>query len=81
MERLKMEAEHNAHVTRLTSELDGLREELDMRTRVMGREMARWRAQAEAAAAAVRDAKEEARHPVCSCWPCVPALLTRHPCS
>lgn len=65
MERLKMEAEHNARVTHITSELDGLREELDMRTRVMSREMARWRAQAEAATAAVRDAKEEVR-----CWLC-----------
>ena len=59
MERLKLEAEHNARITRLTSELDSLREELNLRTRVVAREMGRWRAQAEAAATAVRDAKDE----------------------
>ena len=61
MERLKIEAEHNNCVTRLTSELDSLQEELNLRTRVVAREMARWRAQAEAAATAVRDAKDEVR--------------------
>lgn len=61
MARLKLEAEHNASITRLTSELDSLREVLNLRTRVVAREMARWRAQAEAAATAVRDAKDEVR--------------------
>ena len=65
MERLKLEAEHNAHITRLTSELDSLREELNLRTRVVAREMGRWRAQAEAAATAVRDAKDEVRPASC----------------
>ena len=59
MERLKIEAEHNARMNRLTAELQRVQEELDVRTRVVGAEMVRWRAQAEAAAAAVRDAKEE----------------------
>ena len=59
MERLKIEAEHNARMNRLTAELQRVQEELDVRTRVVGAEMVRWRVQAEAAAAAVRDAKEE----------------------
>ena len=62
MERLKVEAEHNARMNRLTVELQRVQEELDIRTRVVGAEMVRWRAQAEAAAAAVRDAKDEV------CW-------------
>ena len=61
MVRLKLEAEHNLRITRLSSELDSLREELSMRTRIAGHEMNRWRMQAKAAAAAVRDAKEEVR--------------------
>ena len=61
MERLKLEAEHNARMNKLSAELDCVREELDIRTRVIGAELVRWRAQAEAAAAAVRDAKDEVR--------------------
>jgi hypothetical protein len=61
MERLKLEAEHNARMNRLGAELERVREELDIRTRVVGAELVRWRAQAEAAAAAVRDAKDEVR--------------------
>ena len=59
MERLKIEAEHNGRINRLMAELERVREELDIRVRVIGAEMVRWRAQAEAAAAAVRDAKDE----------------------
>ena len=61
MERLKIEAEHNGRINRLMAELERVREELDIRVRVIGAEMVRWRAQAEAAAAAVRDAKDEVR--------------------
>ena len=61
MERLKIEAEHNTRMHKLSAELQRVREELDIRTRVIGAEMVRWRAQAEAAAAAVRDAKDEVR--------------------
>ncbi len=61
MERLKIEAEHNARMNKLSAELHRVCEELDIRVRVVGAEMARWRQQAEAAAAAVRDAKEEVR--------------------
>ncbi len=61
MELLKLEAEHNTRMNSLYAELEGVREELDIRTRVIGAEMVRWRAQAEAAAAAVRDAKDEVR--------------------
>ena len=70
MERLKIEAEHNGRINRLMAELERVREELDIRVRVIGAEMVRWRAQAEAAAAAVRDAKDEVRaHPprLCCC--------------
>lgn len=63
MERLKIEAEHNVRFNRLMAELERVREELDIRVRVIGAEMVRWRAQAEAAAAAVRDAKDEVCFP------------------
>lgn len=63
MERLKIEAEHNGRINRLMAELERVREDLDIRVRVIGAEMVRWRAQAEAAAAAVRDAKDEVRFP------------------
>ena len=45
VERMKMEAEHNAKMGRLAAELDRLREELDHRTGVMAAEMERWRSQ------------------------------------
>ena len=57
--RLKLEAEHNAKVSRLASEIDRLREELEQRTNSMGNEMMRWKSQADAAANAVSLAKDE----------------------
>ena len=77
MERLKIEAEHNGRINRLMAELERVREELDIRVRVIGAEMVRWRAQAEAAAAAVRDAKDEVRARPCTC--AVAQLLMRGP--
>ena len=75
MERLKIEAEHNSRINRLMAELERVREELDIRVRVIGAEMVRWRAQAEAAAAAVRDAKDEVRPSAAAAV--VPRALTR----
>lgn len=60
-ERLRLEGEHSARMSKLSAELEAVREELDIRTRVIAGELARWRAQAEAAASAVRDAKDELR--------------------
>lgn len=57
--RLKLEAEHNAKVSRLAAEIDRLRDELEQRTNSMGNEMMRWKAQADAAANAVSLAKDE----------------------
>ena len=57
--RLKLEAEHNAKVSRLASEIDRLRDELEQRTNSMGNEMMRWKSQADAAANAVSLAKDE----------------------
>ena len=57
--RLKLEAEHNAKVSRLATEIDRLRDELEQRTNSMGNEMMRWKAQADAAANAVSLAKDE----------------------
>ena len=57
--RLKLEAEHNAKVARLATEIDRLKEELEMRTNAMGNEMMRWKVQADAAAHAVSVAKDE----------------------
>lgn len=59
VERLKMEAEHNAKIQRLAAELSRLREELDLRTQAMASEMGRWKMQADAASSAVAEAKEE----------------------
>ena len=81
MERLKIEAEHNGRINRLMAELERVREDLDIRVRVIGAEMVRWRAQAEAAAAAVRDAKDEVRSPhfcVCGLQPLTCASCTAH---
>lgn len=57
--RLKLEAEHNAKVSRLATEIDRLRDELEQRTNSMGNEMMRWKSQADAAANAVSLAKDE----------------------
>lgn len=57
--RLKLEAEHNAKVSRLAAEIDRLRDELEQRTNSMGNEMMRWKSQADAAANAVSLAKDE----------------------
>jgi hypothetical protein len=57
--RLKLESEHNAKVSRLATEIDRLKEELEQRTNAMGNEMMRWKSQADAAANAVSLAKDE----------------------
>ena len=53
----KLEAEHNAKVSRLASEIDRLRDELEQRTNSMGNGTMRWKSQADAAANAVSLAK------------------------
>ena len=50
---------HYTKVARLATEVDRLREELEARTHAMGSEMVRWKAQADQAASAVREAKDE----------------------
>ena len=59
MIRLKLEAEYKSKISRLVTELERVRGELESRTDLMRHEMQRWKHQAEQAAASLRDAKNE----------------------
>lgn len=56
---MQLEADHTVALGRLAAGLERVRGELEARSRNVGTDLARWRAQAAAAAAAVNDAREE----------------------
>ena len=47
LEKLKMDHEYSSNMTRLATELDRVRMELDRRTEQMQRELQKWKLQAE----------------------------------